>query len=37
MARVLKREDAKRDLIVQSLWYAENADIEIADRFLVAV
>jgi toxin ParE1/3/4 len=37
MARVLKRESAKRDLIAQWVWYAENASIEVADRFLRAV
>ena len=37
MARVLKREAAKRDLIAQWVWYAENASIEIADHFLAAV
>ncbi len=36
MATVLKRESAKRDLIAQWLWYAENADIDTADRFLAA-
>src|SRR5678809_808062 len=36
MARVLKRESAKRDLIAQWLWYAENASVEVADRFLQA-
>jgi toxin ParE1/3/4 len=36
MARVLKREAAKRDLIQQWVWYAENANIEVADRFLRA-
>ena len=36
MARVLKREAAKRDLIAQWVWYAENADIDVADRFLAA-
>ena len=36
MARVLKREAAKRDLIAQWVWYAENAGIEVADRFLKA-
>ena len=36
MARVLKREGAVRDLIQQWVWYAENASIEVADRFLVA-
>lgn len=37
MARVLKREAARRDLIAQWVWYAENAGIEVADRFLAAV
>ncbi len=37
MARVLKREAAKRDLIQQWVWYAETANIEVADRFLTAV
>jgi len=37
MARVLKREAAKRDLIAQWVWYAENASTEVADRFLRAV
>ena len=36
MARVRKREAAKRDLIAQWLWYAENAGIDVADRFLQA-
>jgi toxin ParE1/3/4 len=36
VARVLKREAAKRDLIAQWVWYAENANIEVADRFLSA-
>jgi toxin ParE1/3/4 len=36
MARVLKREAARRDLIAQWVWYAENASIEVADRFLRA-
>lgn len=36
MARILKRVAAKRDLIGQWLWYAENANIEVADRFLEA-
>ena len=36
MARVRKREAAKRDLIAAWVWYAENADIETADRFLSA-
>ncbi|MSV34293.1 MAG: type II toxin-antitoxin system RelE/ParE family toxin [Bryobacterales bacterium] len=36
MARVRKRETAKRDLIAQWLWYAENAGIEVADKFLQA-
>jgi toxin ParE1/3/4 len=37
MARVLKREAAKRDLVQQWVWYAENAGVETADRFLQAV
>jgi toxin ParE1/3/4 len=37
MARVLKREAAKRDLTQQWVWYAETANIEVADRFLTAV
>jgi|ERR1035438_3580825 toxin ParE1/3/4 len=36
MARVVKREAAKRDLIRQWVWYAENATLEVADRFLTA-
>jgi plasmid stabilization system protein ParE len=36
MARVLKREAAERDLIRQWVWYAENASVEVADRFLSA-
>ncbi len=36
MARVLKRKAAKRDLTSQWVWYAENASIEVADRFLGA-
>lgn len=36
MATVRKREPAKRDLIAQWVWYAETADINIADRFLGA-
>jgi toxin ParE1/3/4 len=36
MARVQKREAAKRDLIAQWVWYAENASVEVADRFLEA-
>jgi plasmid stabilization system protein ParE len=36
MARVLKREAARRDLVQQWVWYAENAGIELADRFLRA-
>ena len=34
---MLKREAAKRDLVAQWVWYAENASIEVADRFLRAV
>jgi toxin ParE1/3/4 len=37
VARVLKREEAKKDLIAQWVWYAENASVEVADRFLGAV
>lgn len=37
MTRVLKREAAKRDLIQQWVWYAEEASLEVADRFLTAV
>jgi toxin ParE1/3/4 len=37
MAKVRKREAAKRDLVQQWVWYAENASIEVADRFLSAV
>ncbi len=36
MAQVRKREAAKRDLIAQWVWYAENADMETADRFLAS-
>jgi toxin ParE1/3/4 len=36
MARVLKREAARRDLVQQWVWYAENAGVEVADRFLRA-
>jgi toxin ParE1/3/4 len=36
MAGVRKRESAKRDLIQQWVWYAENAGIDVADRFLRA-
>lgn len=36
MARILRREAAKRDLVAQWVWYAENAGIETADRFLEA-
>jgi toxin ParE1/3/4 len=36
MAHVLKREAARRDLVAQWVWYAENAGIEVADRFLRA-
>ena len=36
MASVLKREAARRDLIQQWVWYAENANIDVADRFLRA-
>jgi toxin ParE1/3/4 len=36
MATVRRREAAKRDLIAQWVWYAENASIEVADKFLSA-
>ena len=36
MVQVLKREAAKRDLIAQWVWYAENASIDVANRFLTA-
>ena len=36
MARVLKRDAAKRDLVRQWLWYADEASVEVADRFLEA-
>ena len=36
MARVLKREAALRDLTAEWVWYAENASIDVADRFLAA-
>ncbi len=29
MARVLKRESARRDMVAQRVWYAENAGVEI--------
>ena len=37
MARVLKREAAKRDLTSQWVWHADNGGMEVADRFLIAV
>jgi Plasmid stabilization system protein len=36
MGLVRKREAAKRDLVEQWVWYAENASIKTADRFLAA-
>ena len=36
MATIRKREAAKRDLVAQWVWYAENASIDVADRFLSA-
>jgi plasmid stabilization system protein ParE len=36
MAKVHQRGAAKRDLIAQWVWYAENASIEGADNFLNA-
>jgi toxin ParE1/3/4 len=35
--RILKREAAARDLTAQWVWYAENATIDVADRYLAAV
>ena len=37
MSRVLRREAARRDLIQQFTWYADNASVEVADRFLSSV
>lgn len=37
MGGIRKREAAKRDLIEQFVWYAANANIEVADRFLASV
>ena len=37
MARVFKREAARRDLVAQWVWYSENGSVEVADRFLLAV
>ena len=37
MGTVRRRESAKRDLVAQWVWYAENAHIDTADRFLKAV
>ena len=36
MARVPKRDAARCDLVQQWVWYAENASVEVADRFLRA-
>jgi toxin ParE1/3/4 len=36
VARVLKWDAAKGDLTAQWVWYAENAGVEVADRFLEA-
>jgi toxin ParE1/3/4 len=36
MPCVVKRESAKRDLIDHWVWYAENSNLETADRFLLA-
>jgi toxin ParE1/3/4 len=36
VARILKREAAQRDFVALWVWYAENADGETADRFLLA-
>jgi toxin ParE1/3/4 len=37
VSSIQKREAAKRDLTEQFIWYAENAGIEVAERFLSAV
>jgi toxin ParE1/3/4 len=37
MARVRKREAARRDLLLQRVWYLENANRQVADRFWRAV
>jgi toxin ParE1/3/4 len=37
MARVRKREAARRDPILQRVWYLENANRQVADRFWRAV
>jgi toxin ParE1/3/4 len=37
MSCVFRREAARRDLVDQFVWYAENASIEVADRFLAHV
>lgn len=37
MGRALKREAARRDLIAHWVWFAENASVDVADRFLTAV
>jgi len=37
MAYVRRREAARRDLVAQWVWYAENAGIERADQFLRVV
>ena len=37
MPRVLKREAARLGLVAQWVWYAENASVDVADRFLEAV
>jgi toxin ParE1/3/4 len=36
MPRILKREAARRDLVEIWVWYAENAGIDTADRFLAS-
>jgi toxin ParE1/3/4 len=36
MARVVRRPAAQRDLLLQWVWYSENASEEVADRFAAA-
>ena len=37
MSAVQKREPARRDLTEQFIWYAENAGMDVAERFLHGV
>jgi plasmid stabilization system protein ParE len=36
MPQIVRRPAAKRDLVLQFTWYAENASLEVASRFLRA-